>query len=145
MGFLQGIAGNLLSGLIPGIETGHPALTPILQMIQSQPGGIAGLAEKFEKGGLGDVAQSWIGSGQNLPVNADQIQIVLGDSMVQGLAKKMGISPEAASSHLADLLPGIVNHLTPNGAAPQQSEMLSMAEGLLSNLMAAKSAGGTGQ
>src|SRR5271165_6364900 len=113
MGFLEGIAGNFLPGLIPGIETSHPALTPILQMIQSQPGGIAGLAEKFEQGGLGQLTQSWIGSGPNMPVSADQIQSVLGDSMVQGLAQKMGISPETASGHLAELLPGIVNHLTP--------------------------------
>lgn len=142
MGFLEGLTGNILPGLIPGIENSHPALAPILQLIQSQPGGLAGLTEKLEQGGLGEVAQSWISSGQNLPISSDQIQSVLGNGMVAGLAEKMGISPEAASSHLAELLPGIVNHLTPDGSVPQQGELLSSAQGLLSNLMSAKSAGG---
>jgi uncharacterized protein YidB (DUF937 family) len=141
---LKGIVGNLVSGLIPGIETSHPALAPILQMIQDQPGGIAGLADKFAQGGLGEVVQSWIGSGQNIPISANQIQSVLGDSVVQDVAKKMGISPDAASGQLAELLPGIVDHLTPNGAAPQPGELLSLTERLLSQLATAKSAGGEG-
>ena len=140
MGLLDDLAGNVLGGLIPGVASGHPALAPILQLLQNQPGGIAGLAEKFSQGGLGDVAQSWIGQGANQPVSAQQIQGVLGDGMVQDLAQKMGISSQDASGHLAELLPGIVNHLTPNGAAPQQGDLLSMAQGLLSSLGKAQSA-----
>jgi uncharacterized protein YidB (DUF937 family) len=135
---LKGIAGNLLSGLIPG-------MVPILQMIQNQPGGIAGLADKFAQGGLGEVAQSWIGSGQNIPISASQIQSVLGDSAVQDIAHKMGISPDAASGQLAELLPGIVDHLTPNGAAPQSGELLSLTKRLLSKLATAKSAAVSGE
>jgi uncharacterized protein YidB (DUF937 family) len=142
---LKGIAANLLSGLMPGIETSYPALAPILQTIQNQPGGIAGLADKFAKGGLGEVAQSWIGSGQNIPISASQIQSVLGDSVVQDVAKKMGISPTAASGQLAELLPGIVDHLTPNGVAPEPGELLTLAERLLSKFATAKSAGAEGE
>lgn len=131
MGMFEGIAGNVFDSIIPGIESGHPALAPIIQLIQSQPGGIGGLARKFEQGGLGEVCQSWIGGGPNQPVSPQQVQSVLGDSIVPQLATKMGVSPETASSHLADLLPGIVNHLTPNGAVPEQNELLSMGEGLL--------------
>ena len=145
MGFLKDVAGNLLAGLIPGIQSSHPALAPILQLISNQPGGIAGLAEKFQQGGLGEIASSWIGSGPNQPISADQIQSVLGSSMVQDLAQKMGVSPETASSHLAELLPGIVNHLTPNGVVPAQGDLASMAQGLLTTLMNAKSGGGGAQ
>ena len=142
MGFLGGLAGNLFSSLIPGIENGHPALAPILQLIQNQPGGIAGLAQKFEQGGLGQIAQSWVGSGENQPISPDQIQSVLGDNLVPRLAQAMGVSPEAASGHLAELLPGIVNHLTPGGSVPQKNELSSMAQALLSNLSGSKSVGG---
>ena len=132
----MGLFDNLLGSLIPGIENGHPALAPILEIVRNHPGGIDGLAQQFEQGGLGGVAQSWIGGGQNQPVSADQIQSVLGDGMVSQLAGKMGISPEEASGHLAELLPGIVNHLTPNGAVPAQSDLLQMGEGLLKSLTA---------
>jgi uncharacterized protein YidB (DUF937 family) len=91
------------------------------------------------------VAQSWIGSGQNIPISASQIQSVLGDSAVQDIAHKMGISPDAASGQLAELLPGIVDHLTPNGAAPQSGELLSLTKRLLSKLATAKSAAVSGE
>jgi uncharacterized protein YidB (DUF937 family) len=142
MGFLSGLAGNLFSSLIPGVENGHPALAPLLQLIRSQPGGIAGLAQQFEQGGMGDIAQSWVGSGANQAVSANQIQSVLGGSLVPRLAEAMGVSPDVASGHLAQLLPGIVDHLTPGGSVPQEGDLASLAQGLLSHLTGSASAGG---
>ncbi|MGN6209574.1 YidB family protein [Asticcacaulis sp.] len=78
-------------------------------------GGLEGLVAKFEKGGMGEVVQSWIGAGSNLPISAEQIQAVLGSEQVAGLAKSMGID----SSQLAHALPGLIDHLTPGGQIPQ--------------------------
>jgi uncharacterized protein YidB (DUF937 family) len=69
-----------------------------------------------------------------MPISADQIQHVLGNTQVQQMAAKVGISPEAASSQLAQLLPTIVDKLTPNGQVPAQSNLMEMGMGLLKSL-----------
>ncbi|HTM79752.1 YidB family protein [Asticcacaulis sp.] len=78
-------------------------------------GGLNGLVAKFEKGGMGEIVQSWVGTGGNLPISADQIQSVLGSEQVASLTKAMGID----SSQLASALPGLIDHLTPGGQLPQ--------------------------
>ncbi len=90
-----------------------------LSMLANQSGGISGLAEQFAARGLGHVVSSWIGTGQNLPISPEQLQNVLGSEQVQALAAKVGISPEAVKSGLAQILPQLVDHLTPNGEVPQ--------------------------
>ena len=78
-------------------------------------GGLEGIVAKFQQGGMGEVVQSWVGTGSNLPISADQIQSVLGSEQVAGLTKAMGID----SSQLAHALPGLIDHLTPGGQMPQ--------------------------
>lgn len=78
-------------------------------------GGLEGIVAKFQQGGMGEVVQSWVGTGGNLPISADQIQSVLGSEQVAGLTKAMGID----SSQLAHALPGLIDHLTPGGQLPQ--------------------------
>ncbi len=78
-------------------------------------GGLEGIVTKFEKGGMGEVVQSWIGTGGNLPISSDQIVAVLGSEQVQNLTHAMGID----SSQLASALPGLIDHLTPGGQLPQ--------------------------
>ena len=78
-------------------------------------GGLEGIVAKFQQGGMTEIVQSWIGTGGNLPISADQIQAVLGSEQVAGLAKSMGID----SSQLAHALPGLIDHLTPGGQLPQ--------------------------
>jgi len=84
-------------------------------MLSSQQGGLSGLAQTFQQKGLGDLVSSWIGTGQNLPISADQIQQVLGNEQIQAFAQKMGISTSEAGSNLAEFLPGVVDKLTPDG------------------------------
>ena len=67
---------------------------------------------------------SWVGTGQNLPISAEQIQNVLGSERVKQFAAKAGISPEVASSKLAELLPAVVDRLTPDGKAPEGGDFL---------------------
>ena len=68
------------------------------------------------------------------PGRADQIQQVLGSGPVQALAQKLGISPEQASSTLSQLLPTVVDKLSPNGTLPDHSSLLQMGESILSSL-----------
>ncbi|HOJ03822.1 MAG TPA: YidB family protein [Bacteroidota bacterium] len=84
-------------------------------------GGLSGLVENFTKGGLGDVVGSWVGTGENKPVSAGQIQSVLGNEHIQGIAAKLGLSTEDVSAGIASLLPQVIDKLTPDGKVPEQS------------------------
>lgn len=115
----------------------NPLSSGLLQMIQNQPGGLQGLMQNFHEKGLGAVATSWVSSGQNMPISADQIHQILGSDQVKALAAKCGISPDVAGGAIAQLLPGIVDKLTPNGQVPEHSNVMEMVGGLLQNLQKA--------
>ena len=100
----------------------------------SQPGGLSGLLQQFHDKGLGGLVSSWVSTGQNLPISADQIQHVLGSEQVKELAARAGISPDSVSSHLSQLLPVLVDKLTPNGQVPQGGSLLEEGMGMLKNL-----------
>jgi uncharacterized protein YidB (DUF937 family) len=103
-------------------------------MISSQPGGLNGLLETLHEKGLGDLVQSWIGTGANLPISAQQLLHVLGPHRVQHLAEEAGEQPESAAHQLASLLPTIVDKLTPNGEVPQSGNLLEMGMSALRSL-----------
>jgi len=103
----------------------------IMHMLNSQPGGLAGLVQIFHDKGLGGIVNSWVSTGQNLPISAEQIQGVLGSEQVQQFATKMGISPDLASSKMAELLPVVVDKLTPDGKVPEGGGLLQQALGFL--------------
>ena len=105
-----------------------------MEMIHSQPGGLSGLLQNFHDKGLGELVTSWVGTGQNLPISADQIQHALGSEQVQQLAAKLGIPSGVVSSQLAQLLPTVVDKLTPSGEVPNQSSLLETGMTLLKSL-----------
>jgi len=109
------------AGAAPAPDPSQSSLaSAVLSMLSNnQTGGISGLAQQFAAQGLGHIISSWIGTGQNLPISAEQLQSVLGSSQVQAIASRIGISPEAVNSGLTQILPQIVDHLTPNGQVPQ--------------------------
>jgi uncharacterized protein YidB (DUF937 family) len=119
MGLFDELASQV-KGAMGGAAGEHgDALGHMLQSLNAgQGGGIAGILKSFEGNGLGHLVQSWIGTGQNLPVSAAQIQQVLGDSHVKELAAKLGIDPAQAAARLAAVLPGLIDHLTPAGRLP---------------------------
>ncbi len=86
-------------------------------------GGFAGLVETFKSKGLGDVMSSWISTGKNLPISPDQIKQVLGSDIVQQIAGKAGLSKDAVSQHLSELLPQLIDKLTPNGKLPDAGQI----------------------
>ncbi len=124
-------------GLFDGLTGGSGAqgvAAQVMELLGKQQGGLAGLAATFQQKGLGDIVSSWIGTGKNLPVSADQIQQVLGNDQIRSFAEKAGISTDAAGSQLADLLPGIVDKLTPGGQIPESGALMSSGAALLRNL-----------
>lgn len=117
----MGLFDNLESALSAGTGSAEPSgglFQEALGLIQNHPGGISGLVNQFESQGLGGVVQSWVGNGQNQPVTSDQIQQVLGSDTVQQLAAKFGVDPSHVSAQLSELMPQIINHLTPEGQVP---------------------------
>ena len=77
-------------------------------------GGLGGLLDKLQKGGLGQVANSWVGTGQNQPVSPSQLGPALGPDIIKTLAQRSGLSEEEITRHLSQILPGVVDKLTPS-------------------------------
>lgn len=132
MGLLDNLENQALGSVLGG--SSNPLATGLLQMIQNQPGGLQGLVQSFHDKGLGAVASSWVSTGANSPITSDQIHQVLGSDQVKALAAKAGISPDMAGSAIAQLLPGIVDKLTPNGTVPDHGSVMGMLGGLLQNM-----------
>ncbi|MFZ3223336.1 MAG: YidB family protein [Rugosibacter sp.] len=113
-------------------ETGGSLLGSVLQMVTNpQNGGLSGLLQTLQQGGLAEAAKSWVSTGQNLPVSAEQIQSALGNDTVKNLAAQLGLNTEQMSGHLAELLPQVVDKLTPNGSIPSEGNLVSMGMELL--------------
>lgn len=129
MGLLDDLAGKALTSFLGSSQ--NPLAHSALEMIQNQPGGLSGLVQQFQQKGLGDVVSSWVSTGQNLPITADQISHVLGSQQVKDLAARVGISPEQATSQLSALLPTIVDKLTPNGQVGDSGGLLTAALSML--------------
>jgi uncharacterized protein YidB (DUF937 family) len=86
-------------------------------------GGLGGLLNKLEQGGLGNAVNSWVGSGQNQPVSPGQLGSALGPNIIKMLAQKSGMSEEDITKQLSQVLPGLVDKLTPSGRLPTVAEL----------------------
>ena len=87
------------------------------QLLQNN-GGLQGLIGQLQSGGLVDVVSSWVGTGANLPVSGEQLQQALGGDTLGQLAQQFGGDAQAAAGGLANVLPGLIDQLTPNGQLP---------------------------
>ena len=99
------------------------ALLPQLIAMLSKPGALANLTNAFQSAGLGNILQSWVGTGQNLPISADQVNKVLGAGTIGDLAKKAGIGEAETSSALAGLLPQVIDKISPSGNVPAGNDL----------------------
>ncbi len=97
-------------------------------------GGLAGLVQQFQQGGLGELVQSWVGTGQNLPVSPEQLQSVLGGDQIGALAQQAGLSTGDLMGQLSQLLPQVVDRLTPDGQLPSGAGGLDLG-GVLGSLL----------
>jgi uncharacterized protein YidB (DUF937 family) len=85
--------------------------------------GLGGLLSKLQQGGLGDVANSWVSTGQNQPITPSQLGTALGPDIISTLAQKTGLSEQELKTQLSQVLPGIVDKLTPKGRLPTAAEL----------------------
>jgi uncharacterized protein YidB (DUF937 family) len=128
MGLLDTVLGSVLGG---GGQSAQPggagALMQIVAaMLANQGsgaggglGGLAGLAEQFQRGGMGDVMNSWIGKGENQPIAPDQLGNVLGGDLLGKLTQQTGMGQSDLLGQLSQLLPQMVDQATPDGRIPE--------------------------
>ena len=109
--------GGVLGGLLGG---GHTAQEPVQQPDPGAAGtgGLTGLLGRFQQAGLGHVTDSWVGTGSNQPVSPQQLEQVLGQQQVQQMAQQANMHPQDLLSQLSQILPQVVDRLTPNGQLP---------------------------
>jgi uncharacterized protein YidB (DUF937 family) len=106
----------LLDDLIGGVVSAVAGdKAPALNDFLKTNGGIAGLSDKFQNGGAGELFASWVGTGDNKTITSEQISKVLGNSQLQEIATKLGIDTSAATDFIATNLPVLIDKLTPDG------------------------------
>lgn len=116
-------------GGILGQGGDNNAISAVSNLIDQQ-GGLGGLVQKLQSGGLSEIVSSWVGTGANLPVSPDALQQALGSEQISQIAAKLGLSPDQAAGSLAQLLPQVVDKLTPNGSI-EPGGLLEQGLGLL--------------
>lgn len=137
MGLLEDIVGKVQQQMGASHTPKHSDLIGhLMQMLGTGGGlgGLAGLTQLFNQGGLGNIVQSWIGTGQNLPISPAQLQQVLGNGQLQQLAAKMGMDQGQLTQELSHLLPRVVDHLTPAGKLPE-GDLMGGAVDMLKKLL----------
>jgi uncharacterized protein YidB (DUF937 family) len=115
---LMDIVNKLLGRKTP--QSGNGLLDSLLPLLTKAGGlgGLAGLLGKFTGAGFGGHVKSWVGSGPNEALSADQVQQALGNDTVSQVAQQAGVSQDEAAGGIARMLPNLVNQLTPNGQMP---------------------------
>lgn len=108
MSFLKGILGGIF---------GAGAYSLVKDYLDKH-GGVAGAVAEFEKTGFGQQAKSWVSTGPNLPITAEQIKQALGSEKLKELAATTGIPVDKAAEALAKYLPAAVDKATPGGNLP---------------------------
>ena len=118
---------NMLSRKSEPVEAPAPSPSPSLPPLGGDGGGLIGglgdLVSKFEKAGQGGTIGSWIGSGQNQPIQPGQLGSTLGQTTISDLARAAGMSEQDLLAGLAQALPGVIDKLTPRGRLPTADEL----------------------
>ena len=140
MGLLDAILGGVMGGRPgsdggtigqPNAQTQNPLLLMVLQLLQRN-GGLEGILGKLQQAGYGQQAQSWIGTGRNLPIDPSVLSQIFGHGQLGEIAQQLGISHEQASSEVAQALPQVVDEMTPGGQIPDNhSDLVNEALAIL--------------
>ena len=137
MGLLDSLLNSVMGGNAgagPGGSAGaqqSPMMMMALQLLQ-QNGGIQGLLAKFQQAGYADQVQSWISTGQNMPISADALAKVLGHGQLGNVAQGLGVDSSEAAGGLAAMLPHVIDQMTPQGSIPHDDgDLVSKALALL--------------
>jgi len=133
MGFLDEIGNINANAASP--NTQPQVANGLIEALQEHPGGVGGLLESLRQHGLGEHVDAWT-SGDHKPVDPQQVQQALGPSgLIERTAQRAGVSPQIAAMAISTLLPMVIRHFAPNGQAAPQSQIGSLAGGLLSKLL----------
>lgn len=126
-----------LGGLVGSAMKNPQAIAAVVSLLSSKDssvggaGGLGGLVSAFQSKGMGDMIASWISTGPNPAISANQITDVLGEQTLNQFAAKAGVSSGEAGGLLASLLPTVIDQLTPQGQVPQADALESALGGLL--------------
>ena len=124
MGILGEIGKGLLGKALGGGGSQNALMDIALGLITNpQTGGLQGLIQTLKEKGLGDAVSSWISTGENQPISGGQIQRALGGNFIQQIAEQLGSSKSEVSGSLANVLPEIIDKLTPNGSLPESDQL----------------------
>jgi uncharacterized protein YidB (DUF937 family) len=123
MGLLDQLLGGVMGNQPGSVSQQHQGslMDMATSVIAGQPGGLSGLLEQFRSAGLGQQADSWVSTGQNMPVSGDQMSSVLGQGQMQNMSQKLGLPPGAVAGALAMILPVVIDKLTPRGQVEQHN------------------------
>ena len=114
---LDKIIGSVLSNMLGGSNnnTSVSIVTDVLGSLIRNQGGMEGIFNQLQKGGLDDLLNSWIGTEKNQPMNPNQVNDVFGDETLSQVAQQAGVDKSQAQDILSQALPQIIDMLTPNG------------------------------
>lgn len=131
-------SGGGLGGLVALAAQNPQLIQAVLSLVSNDGpvGGLPGLMAKFQQAGLGEVIASWLGHGANQAISGDQLSRVLGAGPMSQVASQLGVGQSDAAHQLAQVLPGLLDQLTPQGHAPQgglgqSADLFGMLGGLL--------------
>jgi len=108
--------GDLLKGGLGGLLAGGAAGSVI-------SGGLGDLLKQFQQSGHGETANSWVSQGPNKQISSGDLASALGGDQIQHLMSQSGLSRQELLDGLSRYLPDVVNHLTPDGRLPTESEV----------------------
>ena len=141
MGLLDQILGSVREGdradVTPGQASG--LVQAVLAMLSDpRSGGLDGLLRQLNQSGLGDVVSSWVGTGQNQAISPDALTRALGRDRLSQISQDANVPTGQAPSLLAQLLPVLIDRLTPQGRVPEQSQLSATSTDLLRGLLAGR-------
>lgn len=135
MGLLDDILKSALGGPSASGAQASSLVESVLELLNDrQGGGLEALIQGFQSQGLGELISSWVGTGANRSISAEQLVRVLGAGRVSDLARRAGLSDSLAPGVLAALLPALIDKLTPDGEVPQRALLADRGRGLLSSI-----------
>ena len=133
----MGILDTLLQNVVVGTQQGQGSMLQVALQLVQQNGGLPGIISKFEHGGMADHVSSWIATGANMPISGAQLQEILGSGSIGEIAQKLGMSHGDASSGLAQVLPNLIDKLTPAGRIPEDhGDIVERARAMLAKMNA---------
>ncbi|MDM7850368.1 YidB family protein [Pseudochrobactrum kiredjianiae] len=123
LGGLGGVLGGLLGGVLSGSSAGQAAPNAGSGGLG---GGLGGLLEQLTQAGHADKVESWVGGGNNAPIEPDQLGNAIGKNTISDIARQTGVNEQDLLAELSAALPGIVDKLTANGQVPDMQQLLKM-------------------